>query len=131
MLRKLVPLAVLLGSLATPALATEWLYCGTGDIQIGLLLGFADTISAVAATLDVGDKHWATMDVYGEGTAISIGKAQIDDETFVVDITDIEGVQPVAALRIFTTTYGTEAPVFGGTLRIEGEGAWAVTCDGY
>jgi hypothetical protein len=34
----------------------------------------------------------------------------------------------VAEVRLFKAAEGTEPPAYGGTLRIVGHGAWAVSC---
>ena len=61
--------------------------------------------------------------------AMRVGQAFEDADMIVVDFTD-EGVSSIiASLRLFKATEG-DSDATGGTLRVPGVGAWAVTCTG-
>ena len=80
-----------------------------------------------ARHVEAKGKNWAT-DATGE-QKIVVGQAFEDTEKLVVDFTD-EGISSiVASLRLFKASEG-EDYVTGGTLRVTGVGAWAVTCSG-
>jgi hypothetical protein len=117
-------------ALAAPAAATESIICASDDkaVSIDLLVGLGlDVVSISRATIEAGGKTWAT-DVAGE-QKIAVGQAFEDVEKLIVDFTD-EGVSAIAAsLRLFKASEG-EDYVSGGTLRVTGAGAWAVTCSG-
>jgi hypothetical protein len=128
MKRQLVAASILL-ALAAPAGATEWIFCtAEGDAaSAGILVGMVDVISIAQAKVEAGNKKWAT-DAEGD-SRIRVGQAFEDSEKIVVDFTD-DGVSSiVASLRLFKASEGDDY-VTGGTLRITGSGAWAVTCSG-
>lgn len=128
-MRRLLTLPVLL-ALAAPASATEWVSCSAGgegasvDVLVGLGL---DVISIAAARIEAGGKKWAT-DAEG-AQKIIVGQGFEDAEKMLVDFTD-DGISTiVASLRLFKASEG-ESFATGGTLKVAGVGAWAVTCSG-
>ena len=50
-------------------------------------------------------------------------------DTILIDAVDENMAAKIAELRLFKATE-TDAMVYGGTLRIPGYGAWAVSCTG-
>ena len=120
--------ALIAATLAAPAAATESIVCASDDkaASIDVLVGLGlDVVSISRATIEAGGKSWAT-DAAGE-QKIAVGQAFEDAEKLIVDFTD-EGVSTiVASLRLFKASEG-EDYVSGGTLRVAGAGAWAVTC---
>lgn len=128
MRRRLLAASILV-ALATPAGATEWVSCSAeGDAaSADILLGMVDVISIAQAKIEAGGRKWAT-DAEG-GSKIIVGQAFEDSEKIIVDFTD-EGVASiVASLRLFKASEGDNS-ASGGTLRVTGVGAWAVTCSG-
>ena len=127
---KRVATALVLLALAAPAAATESIVCASEDkaASIDVLVGLGlDVVSIARATIEAKGKNWAT-DATGE-QKIVVGQAFEDTEKLVVDFTD-EGISAiVASLRLFKASEG-EDYVTGGTLRVTGVGAWAVTCLG-
>ena len=121
---------LIVAALAAPAAATESIVCASDDkaASIDLLVGLGlDVVSIARATVASGGKTWAT-DASGE-QKIAVGQAFEDAEKLIVDFTD-EGVSAiVASLRLFKASEGEDF-VEGGTLRVAGVGAWAVTCSG-
>ena len=88
---------------ATPALATEWEHCSD---------------AGGAASFDY---------LAGDGDPVSVGQAFEDAEAIRIDALDKDaGI--VASLRLFKASESGEAAT-GGTLSINGLGAWAVSCD--
>ena len=128
MKRRLVVASMLL-ALVTPAGATEWVFCSAADdaASAGILVGMVDVLSIAQAKVEAGAKKWAT-DAEGDAR-IRIGQAFEDSEKIVVDFTDDDVSSIVASLRLFKASEGDDY-VPGGTLRITGSGAWAVTCSG-
>ena len=121
---------LIVAALAAPAAATESIACASDDraASIDLLVGLGlDVVSIARATVEAGGKSWAT-DATG-AQKIAVGQAFEDAEKLIVDFTD-EGLSKiVASLRLFKASEGEDF-VEGGTLRVAGLGAWAVTCSG-
>lgn len=125
-------LAALCCGLAGPVLATEWLYCAdAGDeAEIGLLLGTLDVLAPAGVTLRTPDRAWTTSTAYGDGGAITVGQAFGDSEKLWLDLLDGDFNARVGELRLFRAEEG-ETIILGGTLRVVGVGAWAVSCAGF
>jgi hypothetical protein len=117
--------------LATPSLATEWIYCGSADqeVSVGVLVGSFDFINISATTMRIGDGNWSSGESYGPGTPIGPAQAYIGGDQIIIDFTDDQNSETLAELRIYTA-YEGEDYVQGGVLRAPGRGAWAVTCEG-
>jgi hypothetical protein len=127
-MKRLLAVAVVM-ALATPAGATEWIACSAdGDAaSANILVGAVDVISIASANIEAGGKKWETG-AAGDA-AIRVGQAFEDADKILVDFTD-EGVASiVASLKLFKASEGDDY-VSGGTLRVTGVGAWAVTCSG-
>lgn len=118
--------------LATPSIATEWINCAAPDgaASIDLLVGATDVLSVAGMTITVGDKVWATDPAYGPGDPVMVGQGFEDAETLRIDAVDPGLTVRIAELRLFKTAADDAAPIYGGTLRIPGQGAWAVGCSG-
>ncbi len=86
-------------------------------------------ISIVGMTITVGDKVWATDPAYGPGDPVSVGQAFDTGTTILVDAVDPDVTTKLAELRLFKTSEGRTTAT-AGTLRVPGEGAWAVACTG-
>lgn len=119
-------------SVASPALATEWLNCSDRDgvASIDLLLGAMDIAAVAGMTISTGEQVWASHVEYGPGDPITVGQAFANDDVLFVDAMDEAVANKIAELRLFKAGEGEEAPAYGGTLRIIGHGAWAVSCSG-
>lgn len=131
MIRK-AAIAVAVAAIATPSLATEWINCSDaqGQASFDMLVGAVDVISIVGLTISVGDQVWASDVAYGPGEPVKVGQAFEDADTILVDATDENIAARIAELRLFKATEGDSQTVLGGTLRIPGHGAWAVSCSG-
>ena len=117
---------------ASPALATEWLNCADRDgaASIDLLLGAMDVAAVVGISLSAGERSWASAVEYGPGEPVTVGQAFESPDALLVDVMDANMMAVVARLRLFKAVEGEVPMVYGGTLRIPGEGAWAVSCTG-
>ena len=113
---------------STPGQATEWLVCSNGDkASISVLLGQMQGIAVANVAMEVGKKKWSTR---GDGaTPVTKGQAFETKDQIWIDVTDANLNAIVAELRLFKAVEG-ERNVIGGTLRVKGEGAWAVICTG-
>ena len=128
-MKRLAAVIVALFAASSPARATEWMICSddSGKASFSVLLGAMDVIAISSLKIEVDGKTWST--VKGEGTLVTIGQAFESDDQMLIDVTDSEVSTLVAQLRLFEASEA-DAVAAGGTLRIPGQGAWAVTCDG-
>ena len=122
-----VSAALALAFLSTPVHATEWLECDGGDAHVALLLGATDFLSISAVRLRAGEAYWVSDPVYGEGAIVTVGQGFEDEQMLVVDLFDEAVADRVAELRLFKAEEGDQR-VYGGTIRVNGEGAWAMSC---
>jgi hypothetical protein len=121
-----------LGTLAaSPALATEWVSCAApgGEASFDYLVGTLDVLAPVGLNVSVGEQVWASDVAYGPGDPIVVGQAFEDAQTVRIDVMDDGMSALVAELRLFKAEEGDGEPVYSGTLRIPGYGAWAVSCN--
>lgn len=128
---RLAAIALSLCGLATPSLATEWINCASpdGGASFDFLVGTTDMLAVAGMTITVGEKVWATDPAYGPGDPTSVGQAFETDTMILIDAVDPNVTTKIAELRLFKATEA-DATVYAGTLRIPGQGAWAVTCTG-
>ena len=127
---RVAAIAVLGALLASPALATEWVYCthAGGEASFDYLAGDGTGILYIdAVTITAGERVWASDPANGPGDPVSIGQQFEDDTSILVDAMGAD-FQKVAELRLFKASEG-DMFVYSGTLRIPGLGAWAVSCD--
>ena len=110
--------------------ATEWMYCGDteGFVDVGFLLGSVDAFMPAAVTMRHKTMHWTSGDAYGEGTPITMGQGFADASALRVDLYDDGLSERIAELRLSRAEEG-DVVVLAGTLRIPGQGVWAVSCD--
>jgi hypothetical protein len=114
-----------------PAQATEWVHCSdpAGAASIDYLAGALDVLAVVGVTMSAGEKIWASATAYGPGDAIAVGQAFEDEDSVRIDIMDENLAAKIAELRLVKASEG-DMKVLGGTLRIAGRGAWAMSCEG-
>lgn len=122
---------VSLCGLATPSLATEWVNCVAPDgaATFDFLVGSSDFLSIAGLNVSTGEKVWASSAAYGPGDPVAVGQAFETAETILIDAVDENMAAKVAELRLLKANEA-DAMVYGGTLRIPGYGAWAVSCTG-
>lgn len=110
--------------------ATEWVYCGDTEavVDVGFLLGSVDAFMPSAITMRHKTMHWTSGEAYGEGTPITMGQGFSDAQTLQVDLFDEGLSERIAELRLSRAEEG-DIVVLAGTLRIPGQGVWAVACD--
>jgi len=127
-MKRLFAAVVLIILASVPARATEWMVCSAGEeASISVLLGAMEVIAVNDIKIEVGQKIWSTKP--GEGTPITKGQAFEGAGQILIDVTDENVNAIVAQLRLFLAEEG-DSFVKGGTLRVAGEGAWAVSCEG-
>ena len=127
MLRTLVFIAALA---ATPAFATEWEHCADagGAASFDYLAGDGlGVLSISELTVSAGQKVWASDPANGPGDPVKVGQSFEDVHTISIDAMDKDFVK-IAELRLIKTAEG-DSQITAGTLRIVGQGAWAVSCD--
>ena len=117
--------------LTTPAFPTEWVHCGdAGDeVSVGVLLGGVEFVNISGITLTANGKEWSSSPAYGPGEPIAIAQTFMGDDQIIVDFADEEHSETLAELRVYMAEEG-EDYVQGGTLRVAGQGAWVVSCEG-
>lgn len=123
-------IGMVLAGLSSPAFATEWVNCAdqTGAASFDFLAGQTDVMTIAALTVSAGEKVWASDVANGPGDPVQVGQAFEGNGMILVDAVDAGAL--VAQLRLWVTNEGEEMPVYAGTLRIPGHGAWAVSCSG-
>jgi hypothetical protein len=123
--------AIGLGGLCTPALATEWVNCVAPDgaATIDFLAGSVDVLAVVGLNISVGEQVWASSAAYGPGDPVVVGQAFEDAGTILIDAVDEAMTGKIAELRLFKASEA-DAIAYGGTLRIAGHGVWPVSCTG-
>ena len=128
-MRSLIFAASLL--LVTPAFATEWVYCGDAkdEVSVGVLLGGVEFVNISGITLKANDALWSSSPAYGPGEPIAVVQTFMGDDQIVIDFADEEHSGIMAELRVYMAEEG-EDYVQGGVLRVAGQGAWVVTCEG-
>ena len=128
-MRSLIFAASLL--LVTPALSTEWVYCGdaNNEVSVGVLLGGVEFVNISGITLVANGKQWASSPTYGEGEPVAIAQTFIGDDQIIIDFAEEENSDTLAQLRVYVAEEG-EDYVQGGILRVAGQGAWIVSCEG-
>lgn len=126
---RLAATVLALSALVSPAMATEWLNCSDRDgaASVDLLLGAMEIAAVVGITVSTGDRVWASHVEYGPGDPVALGQAFQTSSVLMVDVMDAALADKVAEVRLFRAAEG-ETAVHGGTLKILGYGAWAVSC---
>ena len=134
-MRLLLAAGALLGSMALPVQATEWMDCSGGEkVNIRVLLGAMDVIAVDTIEIEVNGKKCSTRS--GDGvTLITRGQAFETPDQMWIDVTDENVNLIVAKLRVFKAFEdgpedGQPSDAKGGTLLMPGIGAWPVICSG-
>jgi hypothetical protein len=118
-------LATALASLSFPSVAGEGLMCFGEGINVHLPMAGGIGLSPLGAVIDVNGDVWSTD--AAQGTEIRVSEAFSGNHRIEIDFADPEYQQVVGELRLFWTEEESD-PVYGGTLKIVGKGAWAVYC---
>lgn len=123
--------ALVIAMAASDANATGDISCqgvDGSDAQVDLNIGSLPVLAILRATIAAGGQVWSTQPGKGE-TEISVGQAVETGNMLIADFTDPNIVDIVASLRLFSAEEGGDF-VRAGTLRIAGQGAHALSCDG-
>ena len=123
-----IVLAVAFAALSVPALAGEGLMCSGDGVEthfpVGGGVGFG-LLDGSTITLD-GAVAYASDPAAG-GIAIQVSEAFSGNHRIEIDFADPNMEQVLAEIRLFWTEEESD-PVYGGTLKIPGRGAWAISC---
>lgn len=132
-MRKLVPAlaAGLMMLCMTGAHATEWIHCTSTDneAELEVLAGAFEFLDVTTANLRAGEQYWTNEPGRHPGRPASIGQLFFGEDQLYIDFEDPETGGWLAQLRVFTSQEG-EDYVQGGVLRVAGQGAWIVACEG-
>jgi hypothetical protein len=119
----------LIALIAGPAGATASIGCASEDdgVSFDLTMGNLPVLAVVGAFISVGDRKWSTLE--GEGEQVIAGQAFGGTDDMRIDLTDPNVERVVAEIRLWRAMEEDDYAL-GGTLRVPGVGAWAVTCVG-
>ncbi len=112
----------------TGAKATSSLFCKAQEENVGINLTIGSVVGepVVEAELYVGDKISSTMMPKNN---IAVAQSFFDGDKRVLDISDSNFERIIARLRLFIAI-DEEKQISAGTLQIDGEGVFAVSCSG-
>jgi hypothetical protein len=112
---------------AAPASASFGLFCQGKDIDIEIPMAGVAGLHPLGATIKVAEKTW-TMEEGAPGTIqiLPAQAASVDDRLYL-DFMDGESAAILVEIRLFWAEEETD-PIYGGTLRIAGAGAWPISC---
>lgn len=112
---------------ALPAQASVGLFCHGTYIDIEIPLGGAAGLNPLSATIRAAGTIWTTEEGVAGATPIVPAQSASVDNRLYLDFSDpnLEGI--IVEIRLFWAEEETD-PVYGGTLRIAGHGAWAISC---
>lgn len=119
-------------SLATTgqARATEWIFCrdSRSTVELGLLLGWSDTISIAGATLTHGAERYTTDPVNGEGEFFRLRTVLASRAGLRAAFVAAAGEMPFGQISLKAVKRG-DSNTYRGRLSLTGGGSWAVSCD--
>lgn len=101
---------------------------GQPDVSVDLTIGSLPVLSVVAASLSAGERS-LSIGAGSEQDAVIVGQAFREHDQIRVDFTDPNVERVVAKLRLFEALEEQDHAM-GGTLRLIGQGAYALTCVG-
>lgn len=114
---------------STPSLASFGLMCtGPDGINLSLPLGAGPGVTPLGAELQAVGRVWTTeAGVPGTIEMLPAQSATVGDRLyFDFADTNYEGI--LVEVRLFRAHEEAD-PVYGGTLRITGHGAWPIWCE--
>ena len=81
---------------ASPAFATEWVYCNdaTNTVTAGMLLG-SERMAVAGIIMSFNDKVWASAAAYGPGDPIALGQGFEDDTVILCRSGERPGTTPL------------------------------------
>lgn len=125
---KRILLAASLLSLSLPAAAGEGFMCwGEGvETHFPIVAGVAFGIME-GSTITIDGTVAYSSDPSLGGIQVAPAEAFSGNHRVEVDFTDVDYQEVLAEVRLFWTEEESD-PVYGGTLRIPGRGAWAISC---
>lgn len=113
---------------ATPAFAGQGFMCsGSEGVSVSLPLGGGIGLTVLSAKVEANGKVWSTE--AGQGIQIAPAQSFGGSDFDVFDFADPNFNEILVEVRLFVGHEDGSEPVFGGTLRVKGAGAWAISCD--
>ncbi|MCO6390404.1 hypothetical protein GTW25_05105 [Aliihoeflea aestuarii] len=91
-----------------------------------LTIGSLPVLSVIAGGISIGER---SLSIGGAENAVIVGQAFREDNRISVDFTDPNVERIVAELRLFEALEERDHAM-AGTLRVIGQGAYALTCVG-
>ena len=101
---------------------------GEPDVSVDLTIGSLPVLSVVTANLSAGQRALSIGAEAGQD-AVIVGQAFREHDEIRVDFTDPNVERVVAELRLFEAIEERDHAM-AGTLRLIGQGAYALTCVG-
>jgi hypothetical protein len=128
MLRLTAIAAVILAASAAPSLASFGLMCeGPDGVIASIPLGGGVGLHPLGAEIKAAGQTWTTEEgVSGTIEMAPAQSAEVGNQLYI-DFADPNFEAVIAEIRLFWAMEGDE-PVYGGTLRVAGHGAWPITC---
>jgi hypothetical protein len=121
-----VLLVIMVGG-ATPALAAQSIVCTDGDsASAEILVPDTDATTPSRVRVSIEDRDWTTDSEAAPGETLKLGTASIASDQVRIDLDDGKGA---AAIKLrLSKAVVKDAIAIGGTLWVNGVGAYAVTC---
>jgi hypothetical protein len=128
-MNKLVALTTALLALSTaPAFASFGLMCeGPDGITANVPLGAGVGLTPLGAEVKAAGQTWTTEAGVANTTQILPAQSAAVDNRLYLDFSDTDVATMLVEIRLFWAEEDTD-PVYGGTLRIAGQGAWPISC---
>jgi hypothetical protein len=125
---KLALAATILALSAAPSFASFGLMCdGPDGIDVNVALGGGVGISVLGAEITAPGGVWSTDPTKAGATPIVAAQGASVDNRWYLDFSDPNAEAILVEIRLFWAEEETD-PVYGGTLRIAGAGAWPISC---
>ena len=130
---KVIALTVaMLLAATTTGLATGIISCRSdGGASLYIQVGFGATMSVIGVDVLASKIHWSSYDVEADQMAIS--QAFADDETIRIDLTDPNGENILAQIRLVAAREDAgegAGQAIAGILHIMGREVYPLVCEG-
>lgn len=128
LLRPAAVAGAILALSVTPTLASFGLFCeGPDGVSASIALGGGVGLTPLGAEIKAVGQIWTTEDEVSGTIQIVPGQRAEVGQQLYMDFADPNFEVVIAEVRLFWVMEGDE-PVYGGTLRIPGHGAWPISC---
>lgn len=127
-MKLLVLAGVMLALSVAPSFASFGLMCtGPNGIDVSVPLGAGPGLTPLGTEIKAAGNVWTTE--AGKAGTIQVTPAQSAslDNRLYLDFSDPNYESVLVEIRLFWAEEETD-PIYGGTLRIAGHGAWPISC---